>query len=81
MSIYGEGAYLCRSCGPQNPGLRSDSQLAHHQWELICQGALNEWDAPNYDIRSTGVSSQPLYIENGSGERRVSRKGLVTRKR
>jgi hypothetical protein len=27
------------------------------------------------------VSSQPLYIEDGSGERRVSRKGLVTRKR
>ena len=27
------------------------------------------------------VSSQPLFIEDGSGERRVSRKGLVTRKR
>jgi hypothetical protein len=27
------------------------------------------------------VSSQPLYIEDGSGEKRVSRKGLVTRKR
>jgi hypothetical protein len=27
------------------------------------------------------VSSQPLYIEDGTGERRVSRKGLVTRKR
>jgi hypothetical protein len=27
------------------------------------------------------VSSHPLYIEDGSGERRVSRKGLVTRKR
>jgi len=27
------------------------------------------------------VSTQPLYIEDGSGERRVSRKGLVTRKR
>jgi hypothetical protein len=27
------------------------------------------------------VSSQPLYIEDGAGEKRVSRKGLVTRKR
>ena len=27
------------------------------------------------------VSSHPLYIEDGGGERRVSRKGLVTRKR
>ena len=27
------------------------------------------------------VSSQPLYVDDGSGGRRVSRKGLVTRKR
>lgn len=29
-------------------------------WELVCEGALNQWEAPGYDIHSTGVSSQPL---------------------
>jgi dTDP-L-rhamnose 4-epimerase len=36
MSIYGEGAYVCATCGPQNPELRSDEQLARRDWELRC---------------------------------------------
>ena len=37
MSIYGEGAYVCASCGAKvNPFLRPDDQLAAHQWDLAC---------------------------------------------
>jgi dTDP-L-rhamnose 4-epimerase len=36
MSIYGEGAYVCGVCGPQNPPLRSDDQLSQRDWELRC---------------------------------------------
>ncbi|MFN0277445.1 MAG: SDR family NAD(P)-dependent oxidoreductase [Pyrinomonadaceae bacterium] len=43
MSIYGEGAYRCNSCGTDSyPQLRSDDQLAAHDWEFKCEtcGAL-----------------------------------------
>src|SRR5262245_2333167 len=43
-----------------------------HDYETF--GAVHSGDL-------VSVSSQPLYIEDGSGEKRVSRKGLVTRKR
>lgn len=36
MSIYGEGRYLCPNCGPIFPSLRSEAQLADHEWELTC---------------------------------------------
>ena len=45
MSIYGEGAYRCEKCGTNvYPQLRSDEQLAAHDWEFKCQtcGALLE---------------------------------------
>jgi len=34
MSIYGEGAYRCESCGIVYPALRSDEQLRRRQWEM-----------------------------------------------
>ena len=38
MSIYGEGAYFCDSCSENvYPQLRSDEQLARHEWELKCE--------------------------------------------
>jgi len=38
MSIYGEGAYHCKSCGIDiYPQLRSDDQLAAHDWEFKCE--------------------------------------------
>src|SRR5262249_51933106 len=43
-----------------------------HDYETF--GAVHSGDL-------VSVSSQPLYVEDGSGEKRVSRKGLVTRKR
>lgn len=36
MSIYGEGAYECETCGPVSPGLRPDGQLARKEWEVRC---------------------------------------------
>jgi len=36
MSIYGEGAYACDSCGPVQPNLRPLSQLLERDWDLNC---------------------------------------------
>jgi dTDP-L-rhamnose 4-epimerase len=39
-SVYGEGAYLCRTCDPSGarrfPTARSPEQLAAHQWTSAC---------------------------------------------
>jgi dTDP-L-rhamnose 4-epimerase len=38
MSIYGEGAYRCNACNCDvYPLLRSDEQLAAHDWEFKCE--------------------------------------------
>jgi dTDP-L-rhamnose 4-epimerase len=36
MSIYGEGAYSCPTCGSLQPKLRPVSQLLERDWELKC---------------------------------------------
>lgn len=36
MSIYGEGAYHCSSCGNVSPQLRPTSQLLDRRWEVEC---------------------------------------------
>jgi dTDP-L-rhamnose 4-epimerase len=36
MSIYGEGAYACDTCGPVQPKLRPLSQLLNRDWEINC---------------------------------------------
>jgi dTDP-L-rhamnose 4-epimerase len=36
MSIYGEGAYHCSTCGIVYPRLRPVEQLQQHEWELRC---------------------------------------------
>jgi len=36
MSIYGEGAYECKSCGIIYPGLRTKEQLEKRDWEIHC---------------------------------------------
>lgn len=39
-SVYGEGAYLCRTCDPSGarryPPARTAAQLAAHQWTSLC---------------------------------------------
>lgn len=36
MSIYGEGAYTCASCGIVCPNLRQVDQLRNREWEMKC---------------------------------------------
>ena len=36
MSIYGEGEYLCQTCGPAYPEVRQDERLARGEWEHVC---------------------------------------------
>lgn len=35
-SVYGEGPYLCASCGIVYPGTRADENLRRGQWDPIC---------------------------------------------
>ena len=71
----------------QHLGLPSGADASHQQG-LTSEFIWKSEHAHDYDTFGAvysgdlvSVSSQPLYIEDGSGERRVSRKGLVTRKR
>jgi len=36
MSVYGEGAYRCGTCGQVHPQLRSAAQLQAGRWEMTC---------------------------------------------
>jgi dTDP-L-rhamnose 4-epimerase len=40
MSIYGEGAYTCTSCGRLAPRLRPAAQLQRGDWEMRCPRCL-----------------------------------------
>jgi dTDP-L-rhamnose 4-epimerase len=42
MSIYGEGAYRCPTCGPVFPQLRPEEQLSNRRWEMVCPDCLEE---------------------------------------
>ncbi|MGR3178531.1 MAG: NAD-dependent epimerase/dehydratase family protein [Candidatus Anammoxibacter sp.] len=42
MSIYGEGAYNCKKCGPVCPKLRTVEQLKDRQWEMRCTNCNEE---------------------------------------
>jgi len=71
----------------QHLGLPSGADASHPQG-LSSEFIWKSEHAHDYDTFGAvysgdlvSVSSQPLYVENGNGKRRVSRKGLVTRKR
>ena len=71
----------------QHLGLPSGADASHPQ-SAVPEFIWKSEHAHDYDTFGAiysgdlvSVSSQPLYIEDGSSERRVSRKGLVTRKR
>ena len=42
MSIYGEGKYLCGTCGSVNPDIRHDKQLKVGDWEPKCPNCGKE---------------------------------------
>jgi len=55
MSIYGEGAYHCASCGVVYPHLRDDVQLLERRWEMECPTCKDQ-------LSSTGTSEdKPLF--------------------
>lgn len=66
MSIYGEGAYYCKACDRRiYPTLRSNEQLAAHEWEFKCNecgGTLDlvgtREDKPLYPTSVYAVSKQ-----------------------
>lgn len=45
MSIYGEGAYNCKSCGTVYPRLRTNEQLKRRSWEMSCPSCNKEVSA------------------------------------
>lgn len=49
MTIYGEGAYYCTEHGEVFPPLRSEEQMARHDWELHC---------PSCDLPVTSVPTR-----------------------
>ncbi|HVE59275.1 MAG TPA: NAD-dependent epimerase/dehydratase family protein [Pyrinomonadaceae bacterium] len=52
MSIYGEGAYICETCGKTvYPPLRSSEQLEAHRWELECA-------ACGAELKPTGTTEE-----------------------
>lgn len=36
MTSYGEGNYKCDQCGVVRPGIRTETQMKKHDWELHC---------------------------------------------
>lgn len=41
MTSYGEGNYMCSTCGGVKPPLREDAQMQKEQWELFCPQCKN----------------------------------------
>ena len=58
VGVYGEGGYLCSSCGPQYPGLRPAAQLEARDWEPHCP-SCGEGFVPEPTAEDT-----PLYRDN-----------------
>ncbi len=44
MAIYGEGAYMCKTCGTQQPGMRYEADLRERRWEPICSYCKRDLD-------------------------------------
>ena len=65
MSIYGEGAYRCETCGIVAPQIRSSAQLLERQWEVECptcgkhlSAALTTEDKPLFPTSVYAVTKQ-----------------------
>ncbi len=75
MSIYGEGASECPSCGLVHPPLRSGAQLARREWEIRCPEcggptrpaptAENKPLAPNSTYAVTKRDQEELCLATG----------------
>jgi dTDP-L-rhamnose 4-epimerase len=59
MSIYGEGAYDCPTCGRVHPALRTAEQLSQGLWEMtcpVCHGPVTAVPTPeDKPVRPTSI--------------------------
>jgi dTDP-L-rhamnose 4-epimerase len=60
MSIYGEGAYLCRDHGLVSPPLRPELQLRSRDWEVRCP-ICHQTVAPRPTPEEKSVSPNSVY--------------------
>ena len=44
MAIYGEGAYVCKACGKQQPGTRYEADLRKGLWDPLCNCCKHNLD-------------------------------------
>ncbi len=58
VGVYGEGGYLCASCGPQYPGLRPAAQLEARDWEPHCPSCGASL------VPESTAEGTPLYRDN-----------------
>ena len=65
MSIYGEGAYQCHSCGTVHPQIRPTGQLLARRWEVECQScgaqltpAATDEDKPLFPTSVYAITKQ-----------------------
>lgn len=63
MSIYGEGRYVCPSCGPVAPAPRSISQLRAKDWELFCP-SCHEQLTPAPTSEDKPLQCTSIYAQN-----------------
>lgn len=58
MSIYGEGSYNCRECGPVAPPIRTNLQLQRGEWEPLCPVCKGQLRAqPTSEDKQSEVTS------------------------
>jgi len=60
MSSYGEGSYLCETCGVVRPPLRSQAQLVRGDWEVHCP-ICNKYPKPVPTSEDAKQNSNSIY--------------------
>lgn len=77
-SIYGEGAYLCKTHGLLYPDPRPVSQLKSKQWEVRCNSCDQELKPVGIDERKPPQNLSPYALSKYATERLAMDFSLVT---
>ena len=67
MSIYGEGAYMCKKCGKQRSGTRSPADLAKSKWDPTCP-SCNQKLAPQPVTENQPTRPETIYAISKLGQ-------------
>jgi dTDP-L-rhamnose 4-epimerase len=70
-SVYGEGAYACKTCGAVNPPLRPQAQLERHDWEVHCP-RCGEYVTPVAITEDKPVQNLSVYALSKYDAERIS---------